>query len=65
MEVSQAIEALSGHKTLIIIAHRLSTIQKCNRIYYMEKGAIVGSGTFEELLSTSEEFKTMSEIGKY
>lgn len=65
MEVSEAIDALSGQKTLIIIAHRLSTIQKCNRICYMEKGAIVASGTFEELLLNSEEFKTMSEIGKY
>ena len=65
MEVSQAIESLSGQKTLIIIAHRLSTIQKCNRIYYMEEGAIVGSGTFEELLTSSEKFKAMTELGRY
>ena len=65
MEVSQAIEALSGKKTVIIIAHRLSTIRKCNRIYYMEKGAIVASGTFEELLLSSQKFQAMKEIGKY
>jgi ATP-binding cassette subfamily B protein len=63
-EISQAIEMLSGRKTLIIIAHRLSTIQKCNCIYYIEKGTIADSGTFEELVSNNYKFKRMAESGK-
>jgi ABC-type multidrug transport system fused ATPase/permease subunit len=64
-EVTEAIESLSKSTTLIIIAHRLSTIKKCDCIYLMKDGKIIASGTFEELLLSSEEFQAMSEIGKY
>jgi ABC-type multidrug transport system fused ATPase/permease subunit len=48
--VSQAMSALGGTKTLIIIAHRLSTIEHCNCIYMMEKGHIVKSGSYQEVV---------------
>lgn len=60
-EVSQAIEMLSGRKTLIIIAHRLSTIKNCDKIYYMEKGTIVDTGTFQQLMLKNTEFKRVAE----
>lgn len=31
--VMEAIEALQGHKTLVIIAHRLTTIKNCDTVY--------------------------------
>mgnify|MGYP002511364403 CR=1 FL=1 len=31
--VMESIEALQGHKTLVIIAHRLSTIRNCDTVY--------------------------------
>jgi len=64
-EVSNAIEAMSGKKTMIIIAHRLSTIQKCDRIYYLKNGTIAGSGTFLELIETNGDFRRMAESGKF
>ena len=48
--VSEAIDSLVGTKTLIIIAHRLSTVEHCDRIYLLDKGRIVRSGSYQEVV---------------
>ena len=40
--------------TLLMIAHRLETIQQCDRIYVMDYGEIVQSGTHESLMADKE-----------
>jgi ABC-type multidrug transport system fused ATPase/permease subunit len=48
--VTEAIKALSGTKTMIFIAHRLSTIEHCDCIYSIEKGRIVKSGSYGDVV---------------
>ncbi len=51
---TQAIVTESLNKrnvTRIIVAHRLSTIENCDRIIVLDKGKIVESGTFAELVA--------------
>lgn len=58
--IMQAINHFAGRKTIILIAHRFTTIQKCDVIYFMEKGRIVDHGTYKELMERNALFRDMS-----
>ena len=53
-KVSESLDQLKC--TRIVIAHRLSTIKQCDRIIYLDKGAIVEDGTYEELINKGGKF---------
>ena len=57
--IMRAINDFTGKKTLIMIAHRLTTVQKCDKIFMMNNGSIVDSGTYQQLLKKNEQFKKM------
>jgi ATP-binding cassette subfamily C protein len=46
--------------TRIVIAHRLSTIMKADRIYVLDHGTIVQTGTFDELTATEGLFSNLA-----
>lgn len=48
----EAVNALSGRKTLIIVAHRLSTLKCCDRLYRLDKGCIVEEGNYDTVSNT-------------
>ena len=48
--IQLALEELKQNRTCLIIAHRLSTIVSADRIFVLEGGKIIESGTHEELL---------------
>ena len=55
--VSESLERMQV--TRIVVAHRLSTIREANRIYVLQAGQIVQSGTYEELSEQDGLFKRM------
>ena len=58
-KIQHAIDNLKGNYTIIIIAHRLSTIVNCDKIFMLEEGKIIDSGTHKELLSSCKEYKKL------
>jgi ABC-type bacteriocin/lantibiotic exporter with double-glycine peptidase domain len=55
-QVVDSILALSPAKTVIIIAHRLSSVTLCDRVYLMNGGCIVDTGSFEEIAKRHPDF---------
>ncbi|SFH89588.1 ATP-binding cassette, subfamily B/ATP-binding cassette, subfamily B, MsbA [Tindallia magadiensis] len=55
--IMDTIAALMQDRTTITIAHRLSTIQKASRVFYLQKGFLIASGTHQELMKSSEDYK--------
>ncbi len=61
MAIQQSLHALSRGKTALVIAHRLATIQAADQIILMENGKIVDIGTHNQLLNTSQRYRTLME----
>ncbi len=56
-KIQKAINFLTKDRTTIVIAHRLSTILNSDKIYVIDKGQVVGEGSHNELLETSDIYK--------
>ncbi|MCY4641319.1 MAG: ATP-binding cassette domain-containing protein [Gammaproteobacteria bacterium] len=56
-KVMQNITALTS--TRIIIAHRLSTLEQADRIYVLQAGKVVQSGSFNELMKDDGVFREL------
>ena len=58
--VMEAVGNIGTLKTVIIIAHRLSTVRECTKIVMLEKGQIVGEGSFDKLVELNAHFRALS-----
>lgn len=56
MKVQEALTNLMKGRTTLVIAHRLATIVDSDKIYFIEKGRVTGSGTHDELVRTHETY---------
>lgn len=54
--VMDAVNNLRSNITIILIAHRLNTVRNCDIIYQLDKGQIIGQGTFEKLIGSNKNF---------
>ncbi len=57
--IKRSIDNLKGKSTIVIVAHRLSTIKNVDKIFFLDEGKIVDSGTFDKLFKKNEKFKNM------
>jgi NHLM bacteriocin system ABC transporter ATP-binding protein len=56
--VSASLERLQA--TRIVVAHRLSTIKNADRIYFLERGQIVETGHYQELMAREGRFAELA-----
>lgn len=59
--VQEALTRLMKGRTTLVIAHRLSTIVDADKIIFIEKGRITGSGTHEELSQNHSLYREFAE----
>ena len=55
----EAIYELSKNKTILVISHRLANVKDAKKIYVMNKGHLVESGSHEELMSKEKYYYDM------
>lgn len=60
-EITNAIVGLSRQKTVLCVAHRLSTIRESDRIHFVAGGRITATGSYENLLRESADFRELAE----
>tara|TARA_Y100000389_G_scaffold143669_1_gene141966 strand:+ start:5735 stop:7540 length:1806 start_codon:yes stop_codon:yes gene_type:complete len=56
--VMEAINNLGKNITIILIAHRLNTVKNCDIIFKLDKGQVIGQGTFNELIDNNKNFSS-------
>jgi ATP-binding cassette subfamily B protein len=52
--IMRSILGMGSGVTLLMIAHRLSTLRECDQVVRLEGGKIAGTGSFSELVGTSD-----------
>ena len=63
-QIQEAINDISGTRTIVAIAHRLSTIRHADMILVIENGKITEQGTHEELVVLGGSYARMNKIQK-
>jgi len=67
--IVETLAALQGGVTMIVVTHRTASVRHCDRILYLENGAIRAAGTFDEVRAKVPEFDgaippvTLVEVG--
>jgi subfamily B ATP-binding cassette protein MsbA len=60
--IQDALDQLSGTRTIIIVAHRLTTIERADHIVVLEEGQVREEGRFQELVQGNGLFAHLYEL---
>ncbi|WP_434052301.1 MAG: ABC transporter ATP-binding protein [Roseibium sp.] len=60
--IQSALEKLMEDRTTLVIAHRLSTVRHAHRIYVMDKGRVMESGSHNELFEHNGIYRRLCEL---
>jgi subfamily B ATP-binding cassette protein MsbA len=60
--IQETIQKQKGGRTILVVAHRLSTVREADRIYVLEGGRIIESGTKDELMALNGRFRQLHDI---
>ena len=58
-QIQEAINNLKGEYTILIVAHRLSTIIESDKIFVVDDGKIIDSGSHKELLKRCDFYRNL------
>jgi ATP-binding cassette, subfamily B, bacterial PglK len=64
-KIMSEIFEMKKSKTIVIITHKINTINTCNKIYVLDGGQVVDSGTYNELIVSSAKFKNLASVHNY
>ncbi|CAM4402091.1 ABC transporter transmembrane domain-containing protein [Shewanella livingstonensis] len=62
VKVKQALDSLMAKRTTVIIAHRLATVINADRIFVIDKGQLVATGTHSELMISNELYREFASL---
>ncbi|MGW9021743.1 ABC transporter ATP-binding protein [Leucobacter chromiiresistens] len=60
--VTESMRELQGEVTFVTVAHRLATVRDYDQVCYLDRGNILGRGTFEEVVAQVPEFRLQAEL---
>jgi glucan exporter ATP-binding protein len=58
--LARALDEVMRDRTTFVIAHRLATVRNATRILVLDRGQLVESGTFEELVAQEQRFAALA-----
>jgi ATP-binding cassette, subfamily B, bacterial PglK len=59
-ELMSTLLRLKGQYTIVVIAHRLNMVRACDTIFELDGGKVSSSGTYSELLKSSDTFRRLA-----
>lgn len=61
-KISEVLSDIRGKVTVVLIAHRLNTVQHADKVFLVNDGAIVDSGSFQELVQRNPSVERLVQL---